>query len=386
MKKFLSILLVLCMPLCVLSSCLKKSNTEKDDSTQAESTSNVQETTDTEPVSEEGEADAPLKLEYTEYDIVSSKDKIHVQGRSMDTSAGVTADWSASGIEFNTTYTGSISVTGKANKDIRFRVYVDGKETGIITYGTSLATKKLPGTETDEPTTANIRLVRVEYVKDGLATLKTVKLTGEIHEWQEERKFIEFIGDSITCGYGSITNDDKKDGSRTYAYVAACELEVDYSMVAISGIGVNKSTDQHSGKTIGDFYRYNTWYRSQVVQYQPERKADLVVVNLNTNDNGHGATEAEYKEDLKALLADIRSIHGENVSIVWVVGQMTKVDTAVNGWLEDVFEELGGETAGLYIMETTKNNSGGNNHPSYTSHKKTAGHLVTFIKDKKLLG
>ena len=376
MKKLLSVTLVLSMSLCAFSSCFKK----QDDSTNAAAT-------ETEAVIEATETTEPLNLELTEYEIISNKDKIHIQGRSIDTSDGSASfDWSASGIEFNATYVGTVSVSGKATEDIKFRVYVNGKETGSITIGTKNTTKKLPGTKSEEPTTANIRLVRVQYVKDGLATLKTVTLTGEIHPWQEERKFIEFIGDSITCGYGSITNDSQKDGSRTFAYVAACELDVDYSMVAISGIGVNKSTSQHSGKTIGDFYKYNTWYRNKTKLYEPEKKADLVVVNLNTNDNGYKATKTEYKEDLKALLADIRSIHGKDVNIVWILGQMTDVDTNVNGWLKEVFAELGGESAGLYILETTKNKSGGSGHPNYASHKVTAGHLVDMIEEKNLLG
>lgn len=364
------------MLLCVFSSCFKRSDQDSDTS---DLTSEIQEPTQT-------ETEAAPMPETTVYEILSNKDKIHIQGRSLDTSTGPSFDWSASGIEFNATYMGSISVTGKANKDVTFRVYVNGKETGKIAFGEKSATKELPGTEVDTLTTAHVRLVRVEYVKDGLATLKSVKLAGEIHEWTTKRKLIEFIGDSITCGYGSVTNDDRKDGSRTFAYVSACTLDVDYSMVAISGIGVSKSTEQHSGNAIGDFYKYNTYYRSASTLYTPERKADLVVVNLNTNDNGHKATEADYKAKLKAFLADIRSIHGEDIEIVWILGQMTDVDTSVNGWLREVFEEYGGEAEGLYIVETTRNNAGGSNHPNYYSHKKTAEHLVSFIEEKNLLG
>lgn len=387
MKKILSALLVLCMLLCVFSSCIKTPKNEAEESSQAESTSEVQNTTDTEHEPEgTHKTEEELQLKRTSYNLLTSKDKIHIQGRSMDTADGITADWSASGIEFKATYKGYISVTGKATKDVKFYVYVNGKETGTVTFGSSMSLKKLPGTETDEPTTATIRLVRAQYVKDGLATLKAVSLVGTIHEWQEERKLIEFIGDSITCGAGSITNDRKMDGSRTYAYVAASELEADYSLVAISGIGVNQSSDNHYGKVMGDFYKYNTHYRDETTLYTPDRKADLVVVNLNTNDDGHELVESEYKADLKALLADIHSIHGEDVNIVWIVGQMSPVDIEVNGWLFEVLDELGGEESGYYVMETTQNNAGGANHPNYASHKVTAGHLVTFIKENKLLG
>ncbi len=375
MKKILSVLLSLIMLLGVFSSCDRDLKSEEQGDVISESMSE----------SAESEASKENEFELTRYDIVSNKNRIRIQGRSMDTADGASFDWSSSGIEFNATYTGFVSVSGKTSgNNVQFRVYVNDKETGVVSFSSAYAMKKLPGTKADKETTAHIRLVRIEYVKDGLATLKTVELAGEIHEWQEQRKFIEFIGDSITCGYGSVSNDSKKDGSRTFAYFTACELDVDYSMVAISGIGVNKSTEQHSGNTIGDFYKYNTWYRNKKELYKPERKADLVVVNLNTNDNNRGATESAYKADLKALISDIRAIHGEDVNIVWIIGQMTKADTPVNGWLEDVFEELGGESNGLYIMETTRNTAGGGGHPNYVSHKVTAGHLVEMIKNKNL--
>lgn len=372
MKKILPVLLPLIMILGVFSSCERHLTSKKQGDVTSESMSES--------------IVSKASNEVVQYDIISNKNRIHIQGRSMDTTDGASFDWSSSGIEFNATYTGFVSVSGKTSgNNVKFRVYVNRKDTGVVKFGSTYEIKKLPGTKADKETTAHIRLVRIEYVKDGLATLKTVELTGEIHEWQEQRKFIEFIGDSITCGYGSVSNDSKKDGSRTFAYLTACELDVDYSMVAISGIGVNKSTEQHSGKTIGDFYKYNTWYRHERELYAPERKADLVVVNLNTNDNGHGATKSAYKADLKALISDIRAIHGKDVNIVWIIGQMTKSDTPVNGWLKEVFEELGGESSGLYIMQTTRNNAGGDGHPKYESHIVTSGHLVEMIKNKNFL-
>ena len=325
--------------------------------------------------------------ELMSYDIILNKDKIHIQGRSMDTLYEASFDWSASGIEFNATYTGYVYVSGKGpSNNVRFRVYVNGKETGVVSFGSTYELKMLPGTYSVEETTAHIRLVRLEYVKDGLATLKTVKLAGEIHDWQKGRKFIEFIGDSITCGFGSVTKDSTKDGSRTFAYLTACEFDVDYSMVAISGIGVSASTSQHSGKNMVDFYKYTNYYRNTTELYVPERKADLVVVNLNTNDISIGVVEEKYKSDAKMLISDIRAIHGEEVEIIWIIGQMSSAGSAANGWLADVFEELGGEAEGYYIIKTTQNNAGGDGHPNYDSHKVTAGHLIEFIEDKELLG
>ena len=328
----------------------------------------------------------------TNYNITENTGKFNVQGRSTVVDNEITADWSASGIEFDATWIGAIYVQGRGAK--QFRVYVNGVETGIVTFGgDTLETKILPGTFCTTETTARIRLVRMEYVKDGLVSMKAVKLDGTIADWTEnDRQFIEFVGDSITCGFGSTTQDSSMDGSKTFAYLTAEELDVDYSMVAISGIGVNKSTDQHSGNTMGDFYKYSNYYRNPSLLYAPQKQADLVVVNLNTNDLGRSPTKTEYQADLKALLDDIYSIHGEGVKIVWIVGQMKDQNasnyssTPVDTWLAEVFTELGGESAGLYIMQATLNNEGGGNHPNYANHQVTAAQLLDLIADKGLLG
>ncbi|MBE6545832.1 MAG: hypothetical protein E7668_00130 [Ruminococcaceae bacterium] len=332
-------------------------------------------------------AELEQKKEPQEYNISLNPELFKVQGRSSNVEYAVTTDWSASGIEFQATYIGTIRIEGKGTSNgIHFRTYVNGRETGTVSFGEQYQSKLIPGTDCTKEQTAHIRLVRIEYVKDGLASLKTVLLNGTVDPWTEnDKSFIEFVGDSITCGYGSVSKDSSKDGSRTFAYLTACELDVDYSMVSISGIGVSASTPQHNGSVMGDFYRYSCRYRNDKALYTPPRKADLVVVNLNTNDNNRGATEESYKAKAKELIADIRAIHGENVSIIWIFGQMTAVNTPVNGWLRTVFAELGGEAAGLYIMETTQDNSGGDRHPNYANHEVTSEKLIAFINSKTLL-
>ncbi len=321
-----------------------------------------------------------------EYNISMNLNKFHVQGRSSVIDRAVTVDHTASGIEFNATYIGSIYVSGQATSNLLFRVYVNGVETGDISFGTTQETKLLPGTLCMKETTAHIRLVRLQFIGEGFATLKNVLINGTVHTWNEERKFVEFIGDSITCGFGSVSQDGFRDGSRTFAYLTACEFNVDYSMFALSGVRVSANVGDLPNYYMGYYYKYHCRYRNNdLTPYEPEKKADLVVVNLNTNDVNSYSPEAQYKQDLRDLIADIRAIHGENVNIVWIIGQMSPASSAANKWLKTVFDDLGGEAAGLYIMEATKNNSGGGSHPNYDNHKDTAEKLIDFINDRDLL-
>lgn len=317
--------------------------------------------------------------------ITENLEDINVLGRSTTNANGITADWTASGIEFKASYTGAVKVSAvlDSNKSITFRAFVDGEETGDITFTSSDIPVEIPGATNASTTERTIRLVRIPYVKDGAITLSNVCMNGEFLEWNEERPFIEFVGDSITCGYGSTSNDSFMDGTNTFAYLTAEEFNADYSMVAISGIGVTASNSQHGSNGMSDFYKYTNYYRDSSTLYSTSRKASLVVVNLNTNDIYNNATEDAYKADLKALISDIRAIHGESVNIVWIIGHMRPLDSDVNVWMAEVFEELGNE--GLYIVETEQNNEGGASHPNYASHQQTAETLISFINEKELL-
>ena len=105
---------------------------------------------------------------------------------------------------------------------------------------------------------------------------------------------IEFIGDSMTCGYGVETTDEKEDFSDetenhyyTYAALTARALKAQHVVVARSGIGIYRN---YNGPKTGNadclprIYDRTLFGVEDVkwdfAQYQP----DVVCVNLGTND------------------------------------------------------------------------------------------------------
>ncbi len=195
---------------------------------------------------------------------------------------------------------------------------------------------------------------------------------------------VAFIGDSITCGTG-IPNDN---GLATYAIDLCTREGFDYDVCSIWGIGVFCSNTTHklTENTMTKYYPYYNYYRSDSLRYTPDRQADLVVVNLNTNDNGRAAlTEEAYKKTLKTFLSEIREIHGADVKIVWVVGMMISPTAPVNQWLGEVFDELGGTDAGLYRIVVDTNTTGEGSHPNQESHMKVSNALSQFIRENELL-
>ena len=215
-------------------------------------------------------------------------------------------------------------------------------------------------------------------------------MTGRFLERPADNTYkVAFIGDSITCGVG-VPN---YNGLLTYAIDLSTRESFDYDVCSVSGIGVYRSTSKHNGteNTMTKYYPYFNYYRSVTLPYAPDRKADLVIVNLNTNDYNTGKSktasteEAGYKTALRTLISEIREIHGQNVKIVWVVGMMIDQNAQNNQWLKDVFTELGGESAGLYRILVATNTSGQDGHPELASHTAVSKALSAFIREKGLL-
>ncbi|MBT0773470.1 hypothetical protein KIH74_31275 [Kineosporia sp. J2-2] len=115
---------------------------------------------------------------------------------------------------------------------------------------------------------------------------------------QKDKKLIEFIGDSITVGYGT-----EKTTVDSYSWLLGEKLGVDHTNIARSGacltqlsncFGLNENWDRTTigGTTDWDFTRY---------------QADAVVINLGTNDAGRGVSAADFQQNYTTLLEEARA-------------------------------------------------------------------------------
>ena len=128
---------------------------------------------------------------------------------------------------------------------------------------------------------------------------------------REKAKRIEFIGDSITCGYGNEAEPGEGFATGTenpwkaYGALTARKLDCDFTLVAWSGIGVLSSwvppeaEEPNITRLMMTRYPYvdyelfqrMSWYPIEAYHYA-EDSCDLLVVNLGTNDasytRGHG--------------------------------------------------------------------------------------------------
>ena len=325
------------------------------------------------------------------YKMNDIKDRINVLGRSPITEEGLRADWSASGFEFVADCKNMIKITINSSHDCRFNFYADGGELKAVNVS---AGKRSYTVANDlEGGVHSFRFVKSSMVEHGTkalaVTIESVELYGEIGQAEQREHLIEFIGDSITCGVGAKSNTDSGAYSElSYAYLTANRLDTDYSLVSVSGIGTGQSTERHGSTLIGDVYPLTNFYRSKTERYEPERKADLVVINLNTNDKGcfTAAQKDEFTAKVKGLVDTVKATHGDDVKIVWLMGMMFEAASGhCDVWTIQYLNELGGEAAGYYYLTLNPNTAGGASHPIASAHESAADALTEFIKSKGLL-
>ena len=297
--------------------------------------------------------------------------------RMEATADGIPCDWSASGIEFVATGKGdmtfALTVTtnmGAGKEGCFFRAYVDGAAylNGESAYyevkkgDATITLKNLPeGTHT-------IRLVKVTGYTLSNTMLKSVSFDGTVAETAPAAKnlLLEFVGDSICCGWGVI-GDHKgaysdQDATMAYPYLIAEAMGADLSVMALSGQGL---TVGNPGIFAG--YKYASPNRSMKTEYGFARKADYSILNVGTNDAFQNLSAADFEAKLKAFVAVVREKNGADCRIVLVGGMMK---TEYNDIIKRVTHELGGAAEKYYVYIADQ--AAGGNHPTEAEHKEYA--------------
>lgn len=374
MKKILCIILTVFM-LVSLVSCK-----DADGVTDTEQTESIgtQANTDTETETEKTEVKdlTPITYPLNHYTL-----GVKVLGvRSLESDSQINCDWTCSGIEMNIEHNGgNITFSVGASAGCYFRAYVDGE---IF---------KSPNTYYNVPKGRTI--LTLKNVPEGTHTLRLVKVTGytlcraEIYSVSFAGKildnspaanelYIEYIGDSISCGWGVIGAHDAtytaQDGTLAYPYLVSEALGADYSITALSGQGLLVGNPG-----IPKGYLYGSALRDDTTKYTFSRKADIVVINIGTNDYSQKRDSvSEFKAAYAALLETVREKNGDDCKIICIYNTM-------NDTFSEVLKELceGKESSGIYLIKFDKTSSG---HPTTSENKAYTTVLTNFIKNNIL--
>ena len=347
-----------------------------------------------------------------------SKDQLTWKGRCLDSDGVRFFNWTASSFEF--AFTGKKAVAkiisdpenwSKENlgwigifvsdldKDYALqadcRIELSQKENDCVLF------------ESDEEKTVKIRVMKISEDAFGMAGFAGLEIDGHL-EVLPEQKYdlkLEYIGDSITCGYG-IDGVWEKDNFRTdieradkgYAYLTARKLNADYNMISWSGIGLSSTYVDPSIElpdnnwTMPRTWPYTDKSASLRLKKDPEvweaskYKPDFVIINLGTNDQSWTRDKEErtltFINLYRGLLEEVhrRSPDAKIICCLGVMGQLLcpAVETAVEKFKAE-FPSAQIKTL-VFPVQDEKDGIAADWHPSAATHEKMARQLSEFIR------
>ncbi len=203
-----------------------------------------------------------------------------------------------------------------------------------------------------------------------------------------ESRRIEFVGDSITCGYGIEADGPKgkfvpetENFSDTYAAHAIKALGADYLIVARSGIGMLRNYDgPATGSTDNMPAIYDqTLLRGATSKWDFARfTPDVVCINLGTNDfSGDGPDRAMFESNYLGFVQRIQKQY-TNARIVLLLGPMT-TKPEIRALLDRVAENSGDKVSVFQMSAQGPNGFGTHYHPSKKQGEINGAELTDYL-------
>lgn len=318
--------------------------------------------------------------------------------------SGTGVEFSVSGTFVKITFIADDTWNGVPENRARVAVYVDGKRVADTLLSQPETTVSAFVSEQEE--NHIIRVIKLSESPMSTCGISGIDTDGEIRPTESKDRLIEFVGDSITCGYG-VDDEDRdhhfatgtEDVTRAYAYKTAEALDADYSMVSFSGYGIVSGYSGDGAKVanqlVPDYYeKLGFSYGTYKGEYKPQnmawdftsRQPDLVVINLGTNDMSYVLDKAERREEyIAGYVAFLKTVrkYNANARILCVLGIMGE---ALCPALEEVIERYKKMTGDMKIFylgfteQLPEDGYAADWHPTETTHRKAAAKLTQEIK------
>lgn len=307
----------------------------------------------------------------------------------------VSCDWS--GCYLTLRFTGeSIAMRVSDTGRNYYNVNVDGKISRVIsTFGRDslilLASGLAEGLHT-------LQLQKRTEGREGRTTIHDFRTKGGelFPDTVRPMRHIEFIGNSLTCGYGVEGLDrnerfraETENCDKAYACITARYFDADYTLIAHSGRGVvrnygDKKPVSSAGTMPERMQRLYDESDSLLWEYaQSPWCPDIVVVNLGTNDFSKGAwpSENQFKAGYELLLRTMREHYGPQVPILCIAPSVR------NGLPERYIREICCDVGDARLQVITmppglcneQKDLGSDSHPNYTGQRKMAMLLIPHI-------
>ncbi len=294
---------------------------------------------------------------------------------------------------------------GEANA-ARYAIYLDGaliKDAQLTT-----TTVDIEVLNADTAAAHDVRVVKLSEACNSTFGIRDIVVDSKeaILPVAAKAHTIEFIGDSITCGYGVDLEDTgggfktlTENVTRAYAYRTAEMLDADYSMVSYSGHGIlsgyTGNGQLNTKQLVPPYYdnlgfcygKFEGTLQPQNIEWKFENEPSLIVINLGTNDasytGGDGNRQKEYADAYVKFLKDIRA-KNPNAPILCTLGTMgTQLCDAMELAVTNYKAETGDTNISSmrFPAQVAEDGFAVDWHPTAKTHDKAATLLSDYIRN-----
>lgn len=285
--------------------------------------------------------------------------------------------------------------------DARLRVYIDDVlyTTEPIVLDTELAT--YPVATLNDDSVHKVSIIKITEAQMSYAALHEITIENgtllPLPKENDTRIKVEFIGDSITCGYGvhgepmSEYHIREEDGEITYAALTAKELNFNARYMAVSGHGVYCEYTGNLDGTLSRLYKYTNWWVDQETMYEfNDFTPELIVINLGTNDSrffeeSEEAQEGFTEKFITAYVDFVKFIRSKypDVKLLCICGTLaaqpfSRIEKACELLRAEGYDDI--HTLELPFHDV-EHDGQASQHPSAITHQKDAQRLIAKIRE-----
>lgn len=320
--------------------------------------------------------------------------------------SGTGAEFSFTGTKCTVDISGDSTAmnASAADNQARVGIYVNGER--VIDDMVDNLRESYDVFSSDTSQDVTVSIVKLSESPMSTLAIDNIKVTGSVIKPTPDKDvLIEFVGDSITCGYGSDDpvkenhfSTKTEDVTKAYAYKTAKNLDADYSLVSFSGYGIisgySDGNKKVSNQTVPQYYTKLGFSWSPNGSFVPanvdwdftKRQPDVIVINLGTNDDSYTKTEKDRQEEYAAEYVNfLKTIREKNpdAKILCTLGIMgDRLFEYVQKAADDYSAETGDKN--VYTMkfdvQSPADGYSADWHPSVTTHDKAAAKLSEEIK------
>lgn len=232
----------------------------------------------------------------------------------------------------------------------------------------------------------SVRVLKITEALTSSVAFVSLETDGYFLARPADRSYkIEVYGDSITAGHKNLRTtpaepsddtDKIQNGCLTYAWLAAESLQADINVTARTGIGLYSAwgrsfvmKDNWNKTYLSETDFLQTSYKNDV--WEGEFAADIVLINLGTNDVWYDWDAELYETEMSRLCRQLLDRHGADTEIVLLYGMMVSDNGTA---LQSVAAQFGGNVSVLQLPASRQS------HPRIEDNAKAADVLAAYLQ------